>query len=62
MEKPVLKVANLDGNIFAVMGAAAKALKRNGQGDKVDEMIQRVTSSDNYHAALAVIMDYVDFE
>ena len=59
MNKPVIE-GPVDGNIFAILGAARKALKRAGQRDKVEEMTTRVTSSKSYYQALAIIMDYVD--
>lgn len=60
VEKPVVK-GLVDGNIFAVMGAAARALKQAGQGDKVKEMMDKVNNSGGYDMALAIITDYVDF-
>lgn len=47
------------GNIFCVMGMASRVLKKNGLGDKVDEMINRVTSSGSYEEALGIIGEYV---
>jgi len=58
--KPKCKLIGTDGNIFALMGTVSKCLKQNGMGDKVAEMIKRVTSSESYDAALIVLMDYVD--
>lgn len=60
MEKPVVK-GPVDGNAFAVIGAARKALRRAGQGDKVEEMTKKATSGD-YDHLLAVIQEYVEFD
>lgn len=60
MDKPVVE-GPVDGNIFAVMGAASKALKRAGQEDEGKKMRDRVTSSKSYDEALSVILEYVDF-
>lgn len=59
-KKPVVK-GRVDGNIFAVVGAAANAMRKAGQADKVDEMRKKVMASDSYHAALSAITEYVDF-
>ena len=61
-QKPVLPhidLAGPDGNIFAVLGKAAKALQRAGQGDKVSEMNRRVFASGSYDEALGIISEYV---
>ena len=41
------------------MGATAKALRRNGHGDKVAEYQRRATSG-NYENLLAVTREYVN--
>jgi len=60
-EKPTVH-GPVDGNIFAVMAATSRALKRAGLRDKVAEMQKKVTSSGSYSEALGVCMDYVDFD
>lgn len=60
-KKPVVK-GPVNGNIFAVMAAAAKAMRHEGQGDRVDEMVSQVTESENYHQALGIVQRYVDFD
>lgn len=64
MEKqlPKCKLTGQDGNIFNLMGIVSRTLKANGQGDKVDEMVKKVTSSPNYDIALSVFFEYVDVE
>ena len=59
-KKPVAKVS--DGNIFAVMGAANRALKAAGRREQAKEMFERVTQSGSYDMALAIISEYVDLE
>jgi hypothetical protein len=49
-----------DGNIFAVVGTAAKALRRAGQADKAKEMTNKVMSSGSYEQALGIVLQYVD--
>lgn len=49
----------VDGNAFAIMGYTARALKREGLRDKVDEMHTRATSGD-YNNLICVCMEYID--
>lgn len=51
-----------DGNIFAIMGRAAKLLRENGQNAESLEMRRRVTHCDNYYKALGIISEYVETE
>ena len=59
MEKPECSLIGADGNIFNLMGLAARTLKDNGMAEAAKEMSSRVTESGSYDAALCVIMDYV---
>jgi len=59
MKKPTVSI-DVDGNAFSVMGAVSKALKRSGQGDKVEEYRAKAMSGD-YDNLLRVSMEYVDF-
>ena len=58
--KPLCKLVGSDGNIFAVIGVAARALRREGLRDQETEMRERVEKSQSYHQALGIIMEYVD--
>jgi hypothetical protein len=62
MVKPKCKLIGEDGNIFNLMGIASKSLKRAGLNKEADEMVDRITSSQSYHEALAIIADYVEIE
>lgn len=62
MEKPRCKLIGEDGNIFNLLGLASRTLKEAGLEDEADEMSKRVTSSESYLEALAVISEYVDIE
>ncbi|MDR1206024.1 MAG: hypothetical protein LBL26_11195 [Peptococcaceae bacterium] len=59
-QKPECPIIGVDGNIFNVMGIAARTLKRNGMADAAREMQSRVTESGGYDNALAIIMEYVE--
>ena len=52
-------LVGIDGNAYYVMGYTSKALKAEGLGDKVDEMMQKAMSSD-YNHLLMVCMEYID--
>ncbi|MCE5227704.1 MAG: hypothetical protein LLG05_17835 [Porphyromonadaceae bacterium] len=60
IEKPVVH-GPIDHNAFAVLGAASKALRKAGQGDRVKEMMDKATSGD-YNHLLSTVMEYVDFD
>ena len=59
--KPVV-AGPIDGNIFAVLGACRRALERAGRHGDVEAMNDRVFASASYRDALAVCMEYVDFD
>lgn len=52
-------LVGVDGNAFSVMGYVAKALKREGLRDKIDEMRKKAMSGD-YDHLLITCMDYLD--
>lgn len=57
--------SDIDGNIFSVMGAASRAIKRaypGGEGATIaKEMTEKVTATGSYDEALQTIMQYVEF-
>jgi hypothetical protein len=59
-ELPDCPIIGADGNIFSIMGIAARTLKDHGLRDEAKEMRERVTASGGYDAALGVIMEYVN--
>ena len=61
-ERPKMKLAGMDGNIFAILGRASRLLKENGQADQAKEMSSRVYQSGDYYKALNVISEYVETE
>ena len=60
--KPKCKLTGQDGNIFNLMAVVKKALVDAGQRDKVQPMIDEVTSSKSYDEALSKFFKYVDVE
>lgn len=60
--RPKLQADNLDGNIYAILGAVRTTLRRHGKHDEAKEVSDRVLSSGSYHEALAICNEYVDFQ
>ena len=60
-EKPDCALIGEDGNIFNLMGIAAKTLQRNGMADQAKEMKARIIEgSCGYYDALNIIGEYVN--
>lgn len=60
-KKPNCPLIGQDGNIFNLMGIAARTLRRNGMGEQAKEMTERITTSaGNYYKALDIIGEYVN--
>jgi len=58
--KPDCPLIGQDGNVFNLVGIAARALKRNGLRDEAKEMSARVFASGSYGEALGIIGEYVN--
>ncbi len=58
--KPDCPLIGQDGNIFNLVGIAAKTLKRNGLSSKASEMTERVFNSGSYEEALGIIGEFVN--
>jgi hypothetical protein len=60
--KPVFDLRCQDGNIFAIIGKAARLLRDNLQHGEAREMTERVMKTSSYDEALRVISEYVEFK
>ena len=49
-----------DGNIFNLMGLAARTLRHNGLAEQASEMTGRITGCGSYDEALGIIGEYVN--
>jgi hypothetical protein len=58
--KPDAPMIGADGNVFAQLGIAGRALRENGQGELASEMSARVMGCDSYNKALSIICEYVN--
>lgn len=61
-KRPKMKLAGMDGNIFSILGRAARLLRENGQPEQAKEMSDRVYQSGDYRQALSIISEYVETE
>ncbi len=59
-QKPDCPLIGQDGNIFGLVGIAARTLRENGMREEATEMTKRVTSSGSYSEALGIIGEYVN--
>lgn len=60
--KSPCQIIGRDGNIFNLMGVAAKCLRKDGRSEAAMEMTRRITSCGSYEQALQVIQDYVEVD
>lgn len=62
-EKVVVKLIGVvDGNVFSIMGAVSRALKKAGQYEQAKAYQEAVLSCDSYDKALRLTMEYVEVE
>ena len=59
-KKPDCELIGKDGNIFNLVGIAARTLNRNGMSDEAKKMSSRVFASGDYNEALCIIGEYVN--
>ena len=61
-EKPDCPLIGEDGNIFNLIGVAARTLRQNGLQEQAKEMQERIMGGEcgDYYAALNVIGEYVN--
>ena len=62
MDKPRINLIGEDGNVFAILGRAGRALRQAGMADEAKEMFDRVTNCGSYDEALNIISEYVETE
>lgn len=62
LPRPKMKLVGEDGNIYSILGRAAKLLRDCGQNAQVKEMQERVFQAKNYYEALGIVSQYVETE
>ena len=60
MSKPVVQLTGQNGNVFAIIGAVSKALKKSGDNAAADAFRDRAIESESYDAVLRLCSEYVD--
>lgn len=58
--KPDCPLIGENGNIFHLLGIAARTLRENGMDEQASEMMQRASTSGSYDKALYIIGEYVN--
>ncbi|MCQ4770277.1 hypothetical protein NE579_07350 [Intestinimonas massiliensis] len=58
--KPDCPLIGQDGNVFNLVGLAARTLRENDMKEQAKEMSARVFASGSYHEALGIIGEYVN--
>lgn len=53
--KPDCKLIGEDGNIYNLMGLAARTLRKNGLTEQATEMTERITACGSYDEALCIM-------
>ena len=59
-QKPKCKLIGTDGNVFALIGKAARALKKANQPEKAKELKNKLFECNSYEEALSLIDEYVE--
>lgn len=59
-QKPDCPLVGEDGNIYNLLGIAARTLRENGMNEQASEMMERATTSGSYDKALGIIGEYVN--
>jgi hypothetical protein len=61
-EKPQVRIAETDGNIFGVVGACSQALRRANKPEQAKQLQAKVLNeAKSYTQALGMCMEYVQF-
>ena len=59
-QKPDADIIGGSGNVFGIMGTAARALRHAGFKDEAKEMQIRIMGCGSYDEALQIVMHYVN--
>lgn len=60
--KPKCKLVGLDGNVFNLIGAVSKALRKAGLPEEAKKFQAEVMHSSCYGEALSTTMKYIEVE
>jgi hypothetical protein len=59
-EKPVCQLSGTDGNVFALAGRVARALKAAGRESQVQDLWDRLVTCGSFDDALGLFTEYVE--
>jgi hypothetical protein len=62
VSKPTARLIGEDGNVFNLIGIAARALKEARQRAEAKEMTARCFAAHSYDEALSIITEYVEVQ
>lgn len=62
ISKPVCRLTGIDGNVYSVIGAVDKTLRRAGLKDRADEFKRRAFEQKSYDDVLMLVHEYVEAE
>lgn len=60
MTKPIVRLTGEDGNVFAVIGACAKALRKSDTPELEKEFREKARNAKDYDEVLALAEEYCD--
>lgn len=60
--KPTAVLSDTDGNVFAIIGVAVKALKKDGKPELAAEFKSKALSAHDYDSVIQLVMEYCDVE
>ena len=60
-KKPHVQLTGQDGNIFFVIGRVRRAMRKAGVSvEEIERFSKDVMAAQSYHAAIGVVMKYVE--
>lgn len=60
--KPTCKLTGTDGNVFAIIGAVSRSLKRANLYDRAREFVAKAMAANSYDSVLQLCFEYVEIE
>ena len=58
--KPEVKLTEIDGNVFVIIGTVSKALKRAGLRNEAEDFVNKARSSKSYDEVLRLCFEYCE--
>ena len=58
--KPEVRLTDVDGNVFMIIGTVRKALQRAGLNDEAEEFTKKAHNAESYDKVLQLCMEYCE--